>query len=101
MRPSTLYFACSIFLKVVGKSRIRHRTTLNLNDAISNQFWVDLEIQFQSRSMSDPTLSEINFKILPATATFLKEPVHSLVSVRVVYQVISYTVSILQSVRFS
>ena len=47
----------------VGKSRVRHRTTLKLNDAICNQFRVDLEIQFQSRSMSDPTLSDIDFKI--------------------------------------
>ena len=29
---------------------------------IFNRFWVDLEIRFQSRSMSDPTLSDINFK---------------------------------------
>ena len=31
----------------VGKSRIRNKTTLNLNDAMLNHFWVDLEIQFQ------------------------------------------------------
>ena len=46
----------------VGKSRIRHGTTLNLNHAIFNRFWVDLEIQFQCRSMSDPTLSDNDFK---------------------------------------
>ena len=46
----------------VGKSRIRHTLTLNFNDAILNLFWADLEIQFQSRSMSDPTLSDIDFK---------------------------------------
>ena len=51
-----------IFEISVGKSRIRHRTTLNLNNAIFNRFWVDLEIKFQSRSMSDPPLSDINFK---------------------------------------
>ena len=33
-----------IFEINVGKSRIRHTTTLNLNDAIFNRFWVDLEI---------------------------------------------------------
>ena len=40
-----------IFEINVGKRRIRHRTTLNLNDLIFNRFWVDLEIQFQSRSI--------------------------------------------------
>ena len=45
-----------------GKSRIRHRTALNLNGIIFNWFWVNLEIQFQSRSMADPTLSDIDFK---------------------------------------
>ena len=46
----------------VGKSRIRHRTTMHFNDAVFNWFWVDLEIQFQSRSMSDPSLADIDFK---------------------------------------
>ena len=46
----------------VGKRRIRHRTIPNLNDAIINRFLVDLEIQFQSRSMSNPTLSDIDFE---------------------------------------
>ena len=48
----------------VGKGRIRHRTTLNLNDGIFNRFWVDLEIvvQFKSRCISDPTLSDIDSK---------------------------------------
>ena len=46
----------------VGKSRIRHRMTLNLNDAILNSFWIDLKIQFQNRSMSDPTLSDVDCK---------------------------------------
>ena len=35
------HFICEIN---VGKSRIRHRTTMNLNDAIFNQFWDDLDI---------------------------------------------------------
>ena len=51
-----------IFEINVGKSRIRHRTILNLNDLIFSPFWVDEDIQFQSRSMSDPTLSDIDFK---------------------------------------
>ena len=46
----------------VGKSRFRYRTTLNLNDVICNRFWVGLKIQFKSRSMSDPTNSDIDFK---------------------------------------
>ena len=46
----------------VEKSRIRHRTILDLNPAIFNRFWVDPQIYFQSRSMSDPTLSDIHFK---------------------------------------
>ena len=44
------------------KSRIRHTTILNLNDAIFNQFLADLGIKFQSRSMSDPPLSDIDFR---------------------------------------
>ena len=47
----------------VENSRFRHTTTLNLNHAIFNRFWVDLEIQFQSRSMSDPTLSDFKNKM--------------------------------------
>ena len=35
-----------IFEINVGKSRIRQRTTLNLYDAIFNQFWADLEFNF-------------------------------------------------------
>ena len=50
-----------IFETNVGKSRTRHRTTLNLNEIIFNRFGVDLEIQFQSRCMSDPTISDIDF----------------------------------------
>ena len=33
-----------IFETNVGKSRFRHKTTLNLNDIIFNRFGVDLEI---------------------------------------------------------
>ena len=33
-----------------------------LNEAIFNRFWVDLEIQFHSRSMSDPIFSDVDFK---------------------------------------
>ena len=43
------------------KGRIRHKTTLNLIDAF-NRLWVDQEIQFQCRSLSDPPLSEIELK---------------------------------------
>ena len=35
---------------------------LNFNDAIFNQFWVDLDIQFQSRCMPYPTFSDNDFK---------------------------------------
>ena len=35
-----------IFEINVGKRRIRHRTTLNLNDVIFNRFWVDLVIHY-------------------------------------------------------
>ena len=51
-----------IFEINVGKGRIRHTTTLNLHKVIFNRFGVDLEIQFQSRCMSDPTLSDIDFR---------------------------------------
>ena len=51
-----------IFETNVRKSGIRHRTTVNLNDIIFNRFGVDLEIEFQSRCMSDPSLSDIDFK---------------------------------------
>ena len=35
---------------------------MNLNDLIFSRFSVDLEIQFQSRSISDRPLSDIDFK---------------------------------------
>ena len=54
---------CHFFEINVGKRRIQDtRTTLKLNDVIFNRFCVDLEIQFLSRSMSDPPLSDIDFK---------------------------------------
>ena len=65
---SHLYFKGSseashfIFEIIVGKSRIRHRTILNLNDVIDYWFWVDLETWFQSRSMLGPLLTDIDFK---------------------------------------
>ena len=52
----------AIFEINVGKRRIRDRTTLDLNDLVFKWFWIDLEIQFHSRSMSDPALSDIDFK---------------------------------------
>ena len=51
-----------IFEINVGKRRIRHWTTLNFNGGIFNWFWVNLKIQFQSRSMLNPTVSDIDFK---------------------------------------
>ena len=51
-----------IFEINVGKRRFRHRTTSNLNQVIlKNQLKMRL-FKIQSRSMSDPTLSEIDFK---------------------------------------
>ena len=56
-----------IFEIIAGKRRIRHRTTLNLNDFILNRFWVDLEFHHsiskslhETYSLSDPTLSDID-----------------------------------------
>ena len=50
-----------IFLNNIGKSRIWHKTIMNLNDVIFNRFRVDFEI-LQSCCTSDPTLSDIDFK---------------------------------------
>ena len=53
----------AIFLKSMSERGGSHtRTILKLNELIFNRFWVDLEIQFLSRSMSDPPLSDIDFK---------------------------------------
>ena len=50
----------SLFLKsIVGKRRIRHRTTLKMNFQIDSKSIEDNAIQIQSRSMSDPILSAI------------------------------------------
>ena len=46
----------------VGKRRIRHGMTQNLDEFIFNPFWVDLEIH-HGRCMSDPFLSDIYLKI--------------------------------------
>ena len=43
-----------------GKRRIRHATTLKLNDELPTQNRLDSPIQ--SRYMSDPFLSDIDFK---------------------------------------
>ena len=50
-----------IFAINVGKSRILHRTTLKLNSKIDSKSIEDGFIQIQSRSMSDPILSDIDF----------------------------------------
>ena len=52
-----------IFEINVGKGRIRHKTTLKLNFKIDSKSIEDDVIQIQSRSMSDPTFSDIEFKI--------------------------------------
>ena len=56
-----------IFEIKVGKRRIRHRTTLNLNDLIFSPFWV---------YMSDTPLSDFDFKkrlgsVLPSKIFYL------------------------------
>ena len=51
-----------IFEINVGKSRIRHRTTLELNFLIDSKSIEDGIIWIQSRSMSDPPLHDIDFK---------------------------------------
>ena len=52
-----------IFEINVGKSRIRHRTALKLNFLIDSKLIENNVIQIQSRSTSDPTLSDFAFKI--------------------------------------
>ena len=49
----------------VGKSRVRHTTTLKLNNEFLYRLKIDFEegvIQIQNRYMSDLPLSEIYFK---------------------------------------
>ena len=55
--PSHIIFKIS-----VGKRRIRHRTALKLNFWIDSKSIEDEDIQIQSRSMSDPPLTDIDFK---------------------------------------
>ena len=56
----------SIFEINVGKSRIRHRTTLNFNKRHFQSILSPSRIQFQSRSLSDPTFSDIYCKNIMA-----------------------------------
>ena len=57
-----------IFEINVGKGRIRHRTILKSNDEFLDRLKIDWKmIQIQSRSMSDPTFSDIDFKIKMAS----------------------------------
>ena len=51
-----------IFEIYVGKIRIQYKTTLKLNDETLDRLKIDDVIQIQSRSMSDPPLSDIGFK---------------------------------------
>ena len=51
-----------IFEINVGKSRIRHRTTLKLNFYIDSKSTEDHDIETHSRSMPDPPLSDIGLK---------------------------------------
>ena len=51
-----------IFEIYVGKIRIRYKTTLKLNDENLDRLKIDDVIQFQSRSMSDPPLADIDCK---------------------------------------
>ena len=52
-----------IFEINVGKGRIRHWTTLNLNEVNFQNWFKMMSFKIQNRSMSDPTLSDIDFKI--------------------------------------
>ena len=53
-----------IFEINVGKRRIRYRTTLKSEDEFLDRLKIDRRnvIRIQSRYMSDPTLSDIDFK---------------------------------------
>ena len=49
----------------VGKRRIRHKTILNFNDTIFNQFWdekYEIKFEIKSRSIAEPPLSRIDFE---------------------------------------
>ena len=52
-----------IFEINVGKGRIRHRTTLKSNFKTDSKSIEDDVNQIRSRFMSDPTFSDIDFKI--------------------------------------
>ena len=56
--PHRIHF---IFEINVGKRRIRHRTTLQLNFWINPKSIEDVVISIQSRPMSDSTFSDIDF----------------------------------------
>ena len=51
-----------IFEINAGKRRFRHRTTPNLNEVNFQNYFKKMLFQIQSRSTSDPTLSDIDFK---------------------------------------
>ena len=51
-----------IFEINVGKRRFRHRTTSNLNQVMFRNQLKMRSFKIQSRSMSDPTFSDIDFK---------------------------------------
>ena len=57
--PDRSHFIFEIY---VGKRRIRHRTTLKMNFWIDSKSFEDDLIYIQSRSMSDPSFSDIDFK---------------------------------------
>ena len=46
----------------VGKSQIRHRTTLKLNDEFLDRLKIDRNHSNSERSISDPPISDIDFK---------------------------------------
>ena len=58
--PDPNYF---IFEINVGNGRIRHRMTPNLNEVNFQNWFKMMSFKIQNRSMSDPTLSDIDFKI--------------------------------------
>ena len=79
-----------IFEINVGKRRIRHRTTLKMNFWIDSKSFEDGLIYIQSRCMSDPTLSDIDFKnkvTLVWTSLNIKLENMNLISIRF-YQVV-------------
>ena len=61
-RPKPFYFLNHCRKESDPTKNDSDSESLNLNNAIFNRFWVDSEIQYQSRSMSDPPFSDIDFK---------------------------------------